>query len=269
MTFPSKMPTGRSVYASAVLLEVGVIGLFASLLLRSSLAVHFGIVIVAGLSVFVGHVVWMLRRPVSRPAGAPRPDFGLLHAGCAAVSLCICSVIGLGLLAVPMSPRTLHAAAAYGVLGLLGFLGQMVVAMEARLLPMAAWFWSCARSGYRVAPPPPHAMRDRRLQAIVLGGWLIGVPALAGGLFLESARLVSAGSWSLVAAVAIGTLDTILVIAPAVHGKNATEPVRGLSDRQMHSARPGANSILQSCFAATGLTLLVPQGGGCSRPHSS
>jgi hypothetical protein len=46
-----------------------------------------------------------------------------------------------------------------------GFLGQMVVAMEVRLVPIATWFWSYARSGYRVEPPSPHGMRDRSLQA--------------------------------------------------------------------------------------------------------
>jgi len=68
---------------------------------------------------------------------------------------------------VPQSPATLRAAAAYGVLGLPGFLVQMVVAMQARILPLVSWFWAYARTGYRVPPPSPHVMRDRSLQAIV------------------------------------------------------------------------------------------------------
>src|SRR5262249_30559098 len=35
MTFPSKMPSGRSIYASAILLETGVLGLFITLLVGS------------------------------------------------------------------------------------------------------------------------------------------------------------------------------------------------------------------------------------------
>src|SRR5262245_65129847 len=95
-----------------------------------------------------------------------------------------------------MSPRTLHAAAAYGVLGLLGFLAQMVVAMEARLLPLATWFWSYERSRYQVAPPSPHSLRDRFLQTVVYLGWTIGVPSLAAGMYRECARRVAAGDWS-------------------------------------------------------------------------
>src|SRR5262249_48960585 len=122
------------------------------------------------------------------------------------------SAIGLTLLLVPTSSQTLHAAAAYGVLGLVGFLAQTVVAMEARLLPMVMWFWAYRESGYRVAPPSPFAMRDRMLQAVVFVGWTISVPALATGLFLDSARLVATGAWSLLAAVIVATLDNVFML---------------------------------------------------------
>src|SRR5205823_8269349 len=197
--------------------EVGVVGLFTTLLLRSGVAMAFGITVVAGLLVFAAHVAGMLRRRVSKPAGASRVDFGLLHAAAAGVSLVIAVVLGIALVILPTSPRTLHAAAAYGVFGLIGFLAQMIVAMETRLLPIVTWFWTYADSGYRVAPPSPHVMRDRTLQAIVFDGWIIGVPTLAAGMFLESARLVGLGAWSLFAAVAIATLDHALVVSRSIH----------------------------------------------------
>jgi hypothetical protein len=216
MTFPSKMPSGNSIYASAILLEIGVMGLFTTLLFGSAWALAFGIVFVAGLAVFAAHIVWMWQQPASKPAGAARIHFGVLHAMGAGLSLIAAIAIGLALLVVPASTEALRAAAAYGVVGLLGFLAQMVVAMEARALPLATWFWAYARSGYRVPPPSPHAMRDLWLQAIVFAGWSVGVPGLAAGMFLESARLVALGSWSLFAAVAIATLDNGLVVAHAL-----------------------------------------------------
>jgi len=215
MTFPSKMPGGRSMYASAILLETGVLGLFATLLLRNGWALVFGITSVAGIAMFGGHVVWMLRRPAATPAGAPRVHFGLLHAASAGLWLVAAIALGLLLLATPASIQTLHAAAAYGVLGLVGFLAQMVVAMEARLLPMVAWFWAYERSGYQQPPPSPHAMRDPWLQAIVFAGWTAGVPALAAGMFLESAGLVALGAWALFAAVVLATVDNGFVVAHA------------------------------------------------------
>jgi hypothetical protein len=212
MTFPSKMPSGRSIYASAILLETGVLGLFITLLLGSPWMLGFGLAIVAGLAVFLGHVVWMLRHTVPKPSGARHPDFGVLHAASAGASLIAAATIGLILLVAPTSPRTLHAAAAYGVLGLVGFLAQMVVAMETRLLPMVAWFWKYAQGGHQEPPPSPHVARDRFLQALVFAGWSVGVPALAAGLFLESARLVGLGAWALFVGVAIHTIDNTFVV---------------------------------------------------------
>jgi hypothetical protein len=216
MTFPSKMPTGRSIYASAVLLETGVLGLFTTLLLRSAWALLFGLVIAAGLVMFSAHVVWMRRQLVSKPVGASRLPFGVLHATSAGLSLVAAATLGLMLLTVPTSPRMLHAAAAYGVLGLVGFLAQMIVAMEARLLPVVTWFWAYGRSGYKIPPRSPHTMRDRSLQLIVFAGWTLGIPALAGGMALESARLVGFGAWALFVGVAIGALDDALVVAHAM-----------------------------------------------------
>jgi hypothetical protein len=213
MIFPAKMPSARSMYASALLLELGVLGLFTALLFRSALSLWFGMLIVAGLVAGGTRVAWMWRHRVSKPVAAPRLDFGLLHAAAAATSLIVASVIGITLLVQPPSPVMLRAAAAYGVFGLIGFLAQIVVAMETRLVPMVTWFWAYAASGYRVPPPSPHAMRDRSLQAIVFGAWTLGVPLFAGGMFLESANLVRAGATALFIAVTLGAIDNAFVIA--------------------------------------------------------
>jgi len=101
------------------------------------------------------------------------------------------------------------------VLGLVGFLAQMVVAMEVRLIPLAAWFWAVDREPL-TPPMSPHQMRDRTFQTIVFAAWSSAVPLLAAGMFAESARLVGAGAWILFAGVAVATLDTLFVVAHAV-----------------------------------------------------
>jgi len=222
MIFPSKMPAARSMFASAVLLEIGVLGLFTTLLLRSAAAPVFGMVIVAAFLAFATRVVWMRRHRVPKPVAAPRVDFGQLHAAAAAISLVAASIAGMALLLRPLSPVMLHVAAAYGVLGLVGFLAQIVVAMETRLLPMVAWFWAYSGSNYRVPPPSPHVMRDRSLQAIVFGAWTVGVPCLAAGVFLESAVLVAIGAWALFVGVSIGALDSAFVVARGFRAGGAT-----------------------------------------------
>jgi hypothetical protein len=225
MTFPSRVPAARTVYVSAILLEAGVLGLFGSLLVRSEWALLFGSFIVAGLVTFGVHVTWMLRRPRAKPASAPRVNFGVLHSASAAVWLIAAMIAGLVLLVTPSSPRMLHVAAAYGVFGLIGFLAQMVVAMEVRLVPMVTWFWAYARSGYQVEPPSPHAMRDRTLQALVFAAWTVGVPVLAGGMYTESAPLVAAGAWSLFVGVALAAIDNaVVVVSGARAATTSTAP---------------------------------------------
>jgi len=248
MTFPSKMPTGRSIYASAALLEIGVLGLFVALLSQDGWAWLFGLTIVGGLGIFLAHVIWMVRHRVTKPAGAPRVDFGVLHAAVAGLWLLVAVALGTVLSVSPTSAQMLQLAAAYGVVGLIGFLAQMVVAMEARLLPMATWFWAYSASAYRVAPPSPHLMRDRSLQALVFGGWTIGVPVLAAGMFMESPILVGAGAWTLFAGVCIGTVDNVFVIVEANRSTQATS--RELQRRGNAESAEFAESALRRVTSA-------------------
>jgi hypothetical protein len=212
MTLPAKMPGGRSMFASAILLEAGVLALFVSLLFQSAWTIASAGLVIAGLAAFAAHVVGMVRAPAAKPPAAPRVDFAVLHAAGAAASLAAAAATGAALLVLPPSPISLRLAAAYGAFGLLGFLAQMVVGMEARLLPLATWYWAYERSQFRVPPASPLTMRDRTLQAIVFAGWTIGVPALAAGLLFEAVPLVAIGAWSLFAAVATATLDSIGVL---------------------------------------------------------
>jgi len=231
MVLPSKMPDGRSMFASAILLEAGVLGLFASLVVQSRWALLFAALVIMGLASFAVHVAQMVRAPAPKPVGAPGIDFAVLHAGAAGLCLAAAAVIGFTLLLAPASAASLHLAAAYGVLALVGFLAQMVVAMETRLLPLVTWYWGYARSDFRVPPASPFSMRDRSLQAIVFAGWVAGVPALAAGMFNESAPLVAAGAWSLFAAVAIATVDHGLVLSHM--GRQHPQP----DERQRHEVR--------------------------------
>jgi hypothetical protein len=237
MMLPSKTPSTNALFGSAMALEAGVLGLFATLLLRRSLAAGFGALVVAAMIVFAGHVAWMRRHRVSKPVLAPRVDFGILHAAGSGAWLVVAAALGMFLLVAPPSTWTLHVAAAYGVAGLIGFLSQAVVAVESRLLPLATWYWTYERAQPRNAPPSPHVMRDSGLQAIGFAGWTLGVPALAGGLFLESAALVRMGAWALFVSVVLAALDNALVVGisfqrPRYSAEDACDRARSAADRR-------------------------------------
>jgi len=213
MVLPSRMPTGRAIVVGALLMESGVLALFGTLVVRSRWSIAAGLTIVGGLATFLNDVAWMVRSRVRRPAGAPHADFAVLHAAAAGCWLLFAIAAGIALLALPMTPLTLRLAAAYGCAGLVGFLAQTVIGMEARVVPMLTWYWAYARREFRVAPTPPLQMREPALQAIVFAGWTIGVPALAVGLFFEAPRVVAAGGWAMLAATAVSALDGAFVVA--------------------------------------------------------
>jgi hypothetical protein len=221
MVLPARMPPERGLYASAGLLEAGVLALFVTLLRGGTGTWLCAAVILAGLAAFWWQVLWMLRHPLPRPPAIRTPDPAVLHAAAAMLSLIVACVLGLWLSVVTLSETTLRAAMVYGVLGLVGFLAQMVVAMEGRLLPIHAWYWAFANTGFRGPVPSPHEMPWRPGQLIVVLLWFVGLPCLAGGLALEAVPFVAAGAWSLLAATVLDTMQ-MAIVARHAYARPAT-----------------------------------------------
>jgi hypothetical protein len=226
MILPAAMPGGPRLWLSAVLLQTGVTGLFVTLLWRGPFAWIFALTIVGALAAFLSQIVWMLRRPRPRPPGLRTPDPAVLHAGASFIWLGAASVLGVWLTLAAPSPNTLRVAMAYGVFGLVGFLAQMVVGMEGRLLPIFAWYWAYANTGSKGPVPPPHEMPWRTGQELAFVLWLFGVPALAGGLAVDAIPFVRAAAWCLVAASLVDTANVIRILRYAFM-KPSSVPARG------------------------------------------
>jgi hypothetical protein len=215
MVLPAAMPEGRSLFASAVLLETGTLGLSSGLIARStSFTITGAILVTAGFVAFLLQVRGMLRSPRPAPAARPSPDYGVLQSLAALACLAIAVGFGLYLAIVPMSQTTLHVALAYGVFGLVGFFGQLVAGMEYRLLPYFAWYWTFANSGFKDSSSP-HSMPLAGLQQLSFWLWLAAVPLLAAGLAATRPMLAAAGAWALVAAIVVGGIDAAVVASHA------------------------------------------------------
>jgi hypothetical protein len=215
MVLPAAMPAGRSLYLSAVLLEAGALGLFAGFVLGGRFLLPSALLSIAGLAAFFVQVRFMLANRRRRPGWLRLPDYGVRHAFLAMLYASLSAALGVALSIVPQSERALRAAALYGVLGLVGFLGQMVLGMQARILPM---FAACHanRSATCDAPPvTPRDMGDQRLLAAIFVLWTAGVPALAAGMFLEAAPAVGAGGLLLFAASVLQAVNTASVFRHA------------------------------------------------------
>jgi hypothetical protein len=215
MVLPSAMPAGSRLWLTAALLQTPVSGLFVSLLLRSRWSWAWALTIVAGFGAFLAQAVWMIRHPRPRPPAIRSPDSAVLHAAAAFVSLIVACGLGLRLAVADTSEHTLRVAMAYGVVGLVGFLGQLIVAMKGRLLPLFAWYWGSVHAGAARPVVSPHDMPWRPGQFIVFGLWSIGVPALATGLAMDLVSVVRAGGCCLVAAAALDAAQAAHIISHA------------------------------------------------------
>jgi hypothetical protein len=215
MILPAGMPSGPRLWISAILLQTGVWGLVVTLLVRGRFGWMFALAIVGGFAAFLAQVAGMLRHPRPRPPGLRRPDPAVWHAAASFVSLAIASVLGLWLTIAEPSSATLRVAMAYGVFGLVGFLAQMVVGMEGRLLPIFAWYWAYANTGYKGPVPSQHEMPWRSGQELVFVLWLFGVPALAGGLAFDAIPFVRAAAWSLFTATLVDTVNVTRILRHA------------------------------------------------------
>ena len=215
MVLPSQMPGGRRLWSTAVLLEVGVLGISMTLLLRSRYTWLFALMVVAGFAMFLTQVLWMARNRRPRPPAVRTPDLAVLHAAAAFASLGAALVLGMWLVLSQPSAWSVPIGMAYGVFGLVGFLSQLIVGMEGRLLPLFAWYWAYANTDFKGPVPAPHGMAWRRGQELIFVLWLFGVPSLAAGLAFDAVPAIRAGAWSLLLATLLDTLNMTRIVRHA------------------------------------------------------
>ena len=215
MMLPAAMPTGRGPLLSALLVEVGVLGLVASFFLNGYGRRASALAAAAGVAVFLFDVVGMLRNPRPAPPQRPRPDLAVALALVALSALAATVILGLALVFLPGLDASSPLSLVYGTLGLLGFLAPMVVAVQQRLLPLAAWLWAYAGANYRETPPSLHGASGRLLPAITFAGWVAGVPLVAAGLALERLGALRAGA-------------VLLLLATLAHGAGLIVTLRAL-----------------------------------------
>jgi len=221
MVLPSQPPEGRRLWTSAALLEAGIVGLFISLLLRAVTIPIFAFAVVGGLLAFVTEVGWMLAHPRPRPPAIRMPDPAVLHGAAAFLSLGAACGLGLWLATTRVSAATPGIAIVYGVLGLLGFLAQLIVAMKTRLLPLFAWYWAFANTNYKGPVESPHAMAWRPARYAVVALWWIGVPLLAWGLASTAIGLIRASALALLAATVVDTIQSGAIVRRAYRGSRS------------------------------------------------
>jgi hypothetical protein len=226
MVLPAAMPPGPRTWASAVLVESGLVALLFGLPASSPMAIRGGaLLIVAGLAAFFAQVVWMMRHPKPAPKDLQQPDFGTWHARQAIGYLIIATLIGLALAFTPPGAWKVRAGMAYGVFALIGFLAQIVIGIAARILPTFAWMHFYVRGDFKVLPPSQYTMHVRGVQILGFGMWTLGVPILAWGLSFDRWALVSAAASMLLVGLACNAINGVRIVRHAFINPPAEEVV--------------------------------------------
>lgn len=204
MQLPSAIPPDRTSLAAIATIQTGLLALAAGLMgEHPGLARVGGLAAAAGVALFFGGIAWMLGNRRRPPSAAPRPDPAVLQTGHALLYLLAAALLGNALLWLPPSESALRLTFAYGVLGLVGFLAQIIVGVGGRLLPLAGWTGGFVRAGFRPPPTGLYEISGRAGPWGVLIGWVAGVPALVVGLAAAIPQLTRVGAGFLLLAALV------------------------------------------------------------------
>lgn len=207
MLLPARPAPDSAALVGAILLELGSLGLFAGFLGAGVLLPVAALATLGGLVWFLAQVGRMLRARLRAGPAIPRPDFARLHALQALLYLALATALGLVLAFLPASEASLRLAPVYATAGLLGFLGQMILGVSARQLPVLMWIH--ATVGIRAPAVSPYRLLHRGLAATELAMWSLGVPVLAAGLWLERPAPIRTGALLLLTAATASAMNFV------------------------------------------------------------
>jgi hypothetical protein len=215
MILPARMPTGSSMAISAILLEIGVLVLVIGLITGSAWSFAGALLVVGGLTSFVAHVRGIVKQRLPRPPALPHPDWATWQTHAAFAWLLTASVLGL-LLAAPLrTPWPMPYRLVYGTFGLIGFLAQIVMGIQGRLLPMFAWYRAFEARGMQPPGRSAHALVHPALARIIFLTWMLGVPACAAGVYAASPVMIAAGSMLLLLGVLVNGAQAAMIVGAA------------------------------------------------------
>jgi len=182
MFLPARMPTGPGLAASAVLIELGLVVTVVSLLRGSGALAVGAMLIAAGLVCFVRNMRAAVKHKLPRPPALPKRDWSTWQTHVAIAWLVVSVGIGVMLALKPMGGAATGIAWVYGVAALVGFVSQIVVGIQGRLVPLYAYYRAMAARGGRPPARAANELPTARFAFPIFILWTVGVPWLAWGL---------------------------------------------------------------------------------------
>ena len=186
----SEVQSSRRAAWSVALLNLGLAGLFVTILVRSPLKFAFAFVVIAGLAIYG----WELRA-ILHARKRRTLDWALKYF-LTAVSL-LAAVAAMAVVlswpGLPLNARTGQLENAYGFLGLIGVATFAILGMLYKIVPFQVWFHTYSRQIGRSKGPALAEMYSERWQAA--GYWLFvsGLIVTSPAIFLGYSMGVRVG----------------------------------------------------------------------------
>jgi hypothetical protein len=215
MFLPAAMPRGARLAVSALLLEAGLLVIAWTLLSGSAWLAVGAVLIAGGFASFVNVIRAVVKQRMPRPPALPRRDWSVWQSH--AAMFWLLAAVGLGLALAFGVPGDWFPAVAwvYGVAGLVGFLTQMVVGMQGRLVPLYAWYRARAARGGAQPDWAANALPSAGPARVIFLLWALGVPLLAWALAANDPRGIALAASLLTGGVAVNGAYLLLMLRRA------------------------------------------------------
>jgi len=223
----SAVQSRRRAVASVALLNIGLGGVFVTMILRSPWKAAFALVIVAGLAIY-----GLELRGILRARKRPALDGGLRQFLTAAGLLVPVSLVGLVLSwpGLPLTAFTGQLETLYGTLALLGVVSFAILGMLYKIVPFLVWYGRYSREVGRRPVPSFSQLYSERLQTASFWLYLAGLVALGASILTATPAGVRAGALILTASVTLFALNVARMLAHFFK-PSAAEPTPPPADR--------------------------------------
>jgi len=175
---------------SVILLNVGLIGAFVTILLRSRWKFLFALTLISALAIYGIELTAILRARKRRVL-----DWGIKYFLTAVALLVPLSALAavLSWSGLPLTPFTGQLENLYGFLGIVGVISFAIIGMLYKIVPFLVWFGTYSRQVGRAQVPTLADLYSEKLQAIGYFAFLSGLATTGVAIGFANELLVRAG----------------------------------------------------------------------------
>jgi cbb3-type cytochrome oxidase subunit 1 len=207
-------------WLSIALLNVGLVGCFITILLRSGLKLAFGLVVAAGLVAYALEIFAILRVRKRRSM-----DWGIMYFLSAVGVLFLLASLGLVLAwrGLPVNTVTGQLENLYGFLVLVGAVSFAIVGMLYKIVPFLVWYGAYSPLIGVTKVPALADLYCARLQAVGYWSYLAGVAVAGVGIVSSHAGIVRAGCAVLLMSLAALAVNLLKILSHLVRPRVTRE----------------------------------------------